>query len=379
VKIRSVEVYLLDAGFLKSALFQTRVANPLSFVPELAERRSLWMWPPQKVVVVIGGADGSEGVSLTNGGPVVASILAGQFARLVAGRDSDDVAAIWDILFRAVLPFDRSGFAMMAVAAIDIALWDLNARSIGVSLGELLGGTRTDSLPVYVTTTRPAAFAGRGLTGIKVPMPFGPEGGADGMRANVEAVRAARAAAGDAAVAIDAFMAWDADYTLRMAEALAPFDLAWIEDPLLPTDLDGLLRVHRESGGIRLGLGNFCFHRWDCRQLLDLGVVGILQPDVAWAGGLTECRRIIELAARYDVPVVLHNAGEQPWAISLAMTIAGDTQIEVVDRGDDAFLNAIFDDRAPVTDGRMRSHRGIAGNRLTEAARASLVPFKVAT
>jgi L-rhamnonate dehydratase len=309
---------------------------------------------------------------------VVAAIVANQFARLIAGRDCSDIAEAWEMCFSAVLPFDRSGVAMMAVAAVDLALWDLEARIGAAALLDLLGGCRHARLPAYVTTVRPEAFAGSGFRGIKIPIPFGPEGGEDGIRANIAAVAAARAAAGpDRDVAIDVFMAWDVDYTLRMAEALRPYRLRWIEDPLPPTDIDAYVRLHRGlAGETALALGNFCFSRWDCLPLLEAGVAGVLQPDVAWAGGLTECRRIAELAARRNVPVILHNAGEQPWAMTLSAALPAATEIEHVDRGDGSLLHGLFDGGPAVADGWVAFDPPPPPYRLSAQARARLVPAR---
>lgn len=375
MKVTQVDVYLLDAGYLQSPLFQRRVASPMSRFPDFAGQRATWMWPPQKVVTIVRGDGEQEGVSVTNGGPVVAAIVKNQFARLIAGRDCSDIPTIWEMCFSAVLPFDRSGFAMMAVAAIDIALWDLRTRTGAAGLLDLLGGRRHASLPAYVTTMRPEAFAASGFKGIKVPMPYGPEGGEEGVAANVAAVAAARAAAGPARdVTIDAFMAWDVDFTLRMAEALRPFRLRWIEDPLPPTDVEAYAVLHRRlAGETALALGNFCFSRWDCLQLLDAGVVGVLQPDVAWAGGLTECRRIAALAAARGVPVILHNAAEQPWAVTMGATLAGETEIEHVDRGDGSLLHGLFEGGPAVVDGRVAYDAPVPAYRLSAHARERLV------
>jgi L-rhamnonate dehydratase len=189
-------------------------------------------------------------------------------------------------------------------------------------------------------------------------------------------VAEARAAAGDARdVAIDVFMAWDVDFTLRMAEALAPYRLRWIEDPLPPTDVDGYVALHSALGGqTALALGNFCFNRWDCRQLLDAGVADILQPDVAWAGGLTECRRIAALAAQKNIPVILHNASEQPWAVAMSATLAGPTEIEHVDRGGGSLLHALFEGDLAIADGAVRYDRGAGHTQLSAQALSRLTP-----
>src|SRR5215212_11053336 len=167
MKINSVEVFLLEAGYLASRLFQRKQASPMNIFPEFAANRSLWMWPPEKVVTLV-RSDDLTGISVTNGGAVVATIVRDQFGRLLLGRDASDCDTAWDIMVRSVSPFDNSGFAMMAVSAIDIALWDLRSKSSSKHLCELLGGDGSArSLRAYATTSDPDAFSGSHFSGIK--------------------------------------------------------------------------------------------------------------------------------------------------------------------------------------------------------------------
>lgn len=374
--IASISVALLDAGYLRSALFQRQLATPMSPFPEFATRRSLWMWPPEKVVTTIVDDRGRAGVSVTNGGAVVATIVRDQFARLLVDRDETDIATLWELAFRSVLPFDRSGFAMMGVAAIDIALWDLRAKREGRDIVELVGGRRAKPLPAYVTTLAPERYANSGFSGIKVAMPASPSDGAEGMAENIDLVRRTRAAAGEKRdVMLDAFMGWDVEYTIRMVEALAPYRVRWFEDPLPPTDVDAYVRLKRACGDrITLALGNFCFSQWDCRALIDAGVVSVLQPDIAWAGGITEALRIDADAMRAGLPIIFHNTSEQPWALSLSQALGTVSEVEYVDRDPGSMLHEMFDGANGVVDGVLRNGSSI-GNALSGRARDALVPF----
>lgn len=353
--IAAVSAIAFDAGFQRQALQTTRIASPMSRWPRFAEARASWMWPTRKALVRVVDSDGCEGWSCTNGGEITALIVNEQLARIVEGADADDPAAIWSQMFHALLPVDRSGIAGMAVAAVDIALWDLRARRDGVALVDLLGGARADSMACYATTTAPEAQAGTPWWGLKAAMPWGPEGGAEGLAQNLALLRRFRAAAGpDRPIMLDAFMAWDADYTLRIAEAAAETGLYWIEDPLPPQDMDGLRRLRAEGGAdLRLALGNFCFNRWDCKALLNEGLVDVLQPDVAWAGGITEALEILALAEGAGVPVVLHNTCEQPWALALAAARINDPLVEFVDRGAGSELYSLMGPPPPCTGGRI--------------------------
>jgi L-rhamnonate dehydratase len=291
---------------------------------------------------------------------------------LLAGEDADAIDLLWDQMVAALLPNDRSGFAMMAVAAIDIALWDLRSRATARSLVDLLGGAKNDRLAVYVTTSQPETVVVKSRHGLKAAAPFGPEAGQEGLAANVALLnRFAEAAGPDVPVMIDAFMAWDADYALRFADAVRDLPLAWIEDPLPPNDIAGMLKLRRElDPRIALALGNFAFSAADCVELLHHGLPGILQPDVSWAGGVTETLRILKLASDAGVPVILHNTCEQPWALAIAAACQVDPIVEFVDRGPESALYSLMGSRPAIADGDVMAPAA-SGNTPPEIARAA--------
>ncbi|WP_306118067.1 MULTISPECIES: enolase C-terminal domain-like protein [unclassified Roseitalea] len=344
--IASVHALALDVGFSRQALQTRRVASPMSRFPAFAERRASWMWPTKKAFVRIETQDGTVGWSCTNGGEVTALIVREHLARMVVGRPLDEIETLWEQMFLSLLPNDRSGFAMMAIAGVDIALWDARTRQTGRPLTELLGGTRREHIHAYATTPDPARLAADGWWGLKAAMPRCVQEGDVGLDENVALMEHFRKIAGpDRRIMLDAFMAWDADYTLRFAEATRDLDIFWIEDPVPPYDIAGLRRIRKAAGeGIRLALGNFCFSRFDCAPLLEEGLVDILQPDVAWAGGITETIRIIEMAEAACVPVILHNTCEQPWALALAAARQKVPIVEFVDRGETSELYGLMGD-----------------------------------
>lgn len=353
MRIVSITARAVDCGFQRQALQTTRVASPMSRFPRFAAERSSWMWPTKKTFVRIEAEDGHLGWACTNGGEIVEMIVNAHLARLLVGEAAEDIDALWAQMVAALIPNDRSGFAMMAVAAIDIALWDLRARTTGRPLVELLGGTGHDPLPVYATTSRPEALASGGWRGLKAAAPYGPEAGQEGLRENIALLQRFCDAAGPGMpVMIDAFMAWDADYTLRFAQAARGLPLAWIEDPLPPDDIEGMIKVRREMDPkLPLALGNFAFSRADCEVLMHHGLAGILQPDIAWAGGITEALRILGLAAAARIPVILHNSCEQPWALAVAAAAQSDPLVEFVDRGGQSPLYSLMGPRPTITDG----------------------------
>jgi len=355
MKIASIQARAVDMGFQSQKLQTTRVASPMSRFAQFGEKRSSWMWPTKKVFVRVESTDGAVGWSVTNGGEIVEMIVNQHLARLMQGAAISDLSDLWDQMFFSLLPCDRSGFPMMAIAGIDIALWDMRCRIEGRALADILGGGAGD-LPVYCTTPQPEVHGDAGWWGLKAAMPFGTASGDHGLAANVDYIRQFRDVAGpDGRVMLDSFMAWDADYTLRFAERAADIGLTWIEDPLPPYDLEGLRLVRARAGdSIRLALGNFCFTRWDCAELTREGLVDVLQPDVAWAGGITECIRILDMARDAGVPVILHNTCEQPWALALAAARQTDAVVEYVDRGATSPLYELSGPPPVITRGRVQ-------------------------
>lgn len=380
MRIVSVEACAIDRGFQNQALQTSRVASPMSRFPRFGERRASWMWPTKKVFVRIEADDGSVGWSCTNGGEIVELIINQHLARLIAGENFDDNATLWDQMFFSLLPCDRSGFSMMAVAGVDIALWDLKAKATGESLVQLLGGSAAETLSTYATTSRPEDIALRGQwAGIKAAAPFGPEAGDTGLEANIDYMRRFRRAAGpDTPIMLDAFMAWDADYTLRFLDGARDLGLWWIEDPLPPYDLDGLRRIRGElDSSIKLALGNFAFNRWDCEELLREGLVDVLQPDVAWAGGITETLRILERAEAAGVPVILHNTCEQPWALAVSAACQTNPIVEFVDRGEQSQLYELMGKPVEISEGMVRVPDSPHGNQPPDDVRIRFAPDRL--
>lgn len=369
MKITEVEVHILESGYLGTNIIRDRAASPMGKFPRFAESRASWIWPTAKVATLVRADTGAEGVSVTNGGDVVATI-ASRLGWLIQGETVDSPQELWELMMRSISLWDRSGFVGMGLAALDIAIWDLCAREAGKPLIDLLGGARTDTLPVYVTTPRPAAFADGGFTGVKMPARFGPESGEEGMRQNCLDVAAARQALGPGAdISFDCFLGWDVDYTAEMISRLAPYRMRWIEDPFLPNDVDGFRKLAK--AGHKFSLGNFLYSYAEMKQFLEMGVVDVLQPDVAWSSGITENLRIAELAREYSVPLLFHNTTEQPWALALSFALPC-AEVEHVDRAGQSILGELFAAQLPTPTGRFKVSDIPSSNALSPVALSAI-------
>jgi len=295
------------------------IANPMFRFPRFRGARAAWRGPGADVVrVFVLTDDGVVGAGECRGGVVAKAIIDSHLAGLLHGQNPLDIELRWEEMWRALLPYGRRGVAVMAISGVDLALWDLLARWVGQPLYRLLGGAAHESLPVYATHPDPARLAAEGFVGLKVPMPCAAEDGRAGFRRNVEAVAAARGAVGpDVDLMVDCFMSWDVAYTIRFARAVREYDLRWIEEALPPDDYDGYARLRRAINWTQIATGEHEYTRWGFAQLLGVHGADVIQPDVTWAGGITEVRRIAALASARGVSVVPHAGVLQPWTVHL--------------------------------------------------------------
>src|ERR1700753_613307 len=169
---------------------------------------------------------------------------------ILLGADPWDTEYLWQLMYRKTMAFGRKGIGMTAISAVDIALWDLLGKSAKQPVYRLLGGRTKAKIPVYasrlysVELTQLAAEARRykqeGYKAMKLRFGWGPVDGAAGMRNNIDLVRTVRETVGDNLdIMADAYMGWTLDYAKRMLPLLGPFNLRWLEEPVIPDDVRG--------------------------------------------------------------------------------------------------------------------------------------------
>jgi L-rhamnonate dehydratase len=234
------------------------------------------------------------------------------FRQLLLGEDPRDVGRLWEKLYRGSLYFGRRGVGIHALSGIDIALWDLCGKALGQPVHRLLGGAHRDRVRAYASTLMPETpaeagreaerWAAQGFTAVKL----GWGGFGRSLDTDVALVETARRAVGDrVTLMFDIGLAWDAATAIRQVQRMERFEPYWIEEPLMPDDLRGYRRL-ADAVDTRIACGEQSVTRWEFEQLLDEGRVDVIQPDIAHAGGLTETRRIAELARLRGVPCVPH-------------------------------------------------------------------------
>ena len=261
-------------------------------------------------------ADGAEGVGYTftcgRNGVAIDALLERDFPALMQGEDADRIEHLWTRLWWAMHYGGRGGPTVLALSAIDIALWDLKAKRLGQPLWKLLGGN-DPRVPCYAggidldypldkLLQQTRDNLARGFRAIKMKV------GRKRLGEDVERVKAMREFLGEGfPLMVDANMKWTADEAIRAARAFAPYDLGWLEEPLIPDDVAGHVRVVRE-GGLPVATGENFRTLWEFKQMIASGGVTFPEPDVTNCGGITPFIKIAHLAEAFNLPVTSHGA-----------------------------------------------------------------------
>ena len=262
------------------------------------------------IVVEIETESGTVGVAAGSGGAPAAWLIANHFRRFLIGEDCRNINKIWDELFRASLPYGRKGLPIMAVSAVDLALWDLLGKIRQEPVYNLIGGKARETISFYCTGPAPDAVKSLGFWGAKVPLPHSHFDGEDGLRKNVAFLARHRESVGpDFPLMVDCYMSLSVPYAIRLAEACKPLNIYWWEEVLPPDDIEGYRLIRQAHPTLKWTTGEHEYTRFGFRRLIEDRALDILQPDVMWVGGLTELLRIAAHASAYDIPIVPHGSG----------------------------------------------------------------------
>ena len=273
-----------------------------------------WRTALGQILVRVETDAGVQGIGVGGGGAAGIHVVQAILRRLVVGAEVDDdaaIAALWERMYRATVPYGRKGLAIMAISGVDLALWDALGHARRQSVAQLLGGATRAPLPCYATTGRPAEAVAQGFRAVKISVGRGPYASVE---ASVELVaRTSEAIGSDVALYTDAGGAWDLAQSLAAAEAFARYGVGWLEEPLPADDLAGYGELCRNSP-IPIAGGEHEYTVHGFRELAQHRAHTIWQPDVCWTGGLTQLRAIFALAAEEGVRVVPHR-GSEVWAL----------------------------------------------------------------
>jgi len=304
--------------------------------------------------------EGAEGMGYTytvgkTGGAAIHAMIENDLTPFLIGKDPRRVERIWEEMWWHVHYVGRGGIASFAIAAIDIALWDMKARAAGEPLWRFLGGHECKArayaggidlqLPLDDLFKQTRQNLDRGFRAIKMKV------GRDRLAEDVERVAAMRQFLGpDIPLMVDANMRWTVDEAIRAAHALAGCDVYWLEEPTAPEEVGGHARIARE-GGLPIAAGENLRTLYEFEQMIAHGGISFPEPDVSNCGGITAWLRVAQMAAEHDLPVTTH--GVHDLHVHLLAAVPNASYLEVHGFGLEAFVRhplQIEDGKAAASD-----------------------------
>ena len=336
MKITGLRIRELDGTLDRSSpLWEERIVRPIDIYPAYADvpdprfsSPDEGPHPVRQAFLEIHTDEGVTGLS----GPLTSSteafIIDTELRPVLMGADPLATELLWDQMYRIMI-HGRKGDPMMAVSAVDCCLWDIKGKWLSQPVYRLLGGPTRTEIPAYASALgyshepgkiveRAKELVAEGYKATKWFFRYGPADGAEGMARNLRLAQTLREAVGpDVDIMLDAWNSWDVSYAIKMAERLAEYDLRWLEEPVMPDNLSGYVEI-RAASPVPISGGEHEYTRWGFRQIVETRAMDILQPDIYWAGGISETLKICALASSFGLPVIPHGHSAQASAHLIA-------------------------------------------------------------
>jgi len=346
MKIADVRCFKVR-GPAAPSLIAERQIGMLDIYPEYAARtvtpRSVESQQGAKadaIYVEVEADDGTVGLF----GPIfpeTAYLILLKLRSHLIGQDPLATERLWDVMYRQDR-HAREGNQMMAISAVDNALWDLKGKHFGLPVYRLLGGPTREKIDCYASmlghpldldkvTERAQWAVEQGFKAQKWFFKYGPIHGLAGMARNVDLVRTVREAVGpDIEIMFDCWMGWDLTYTIRLLERIEEYRPRWVEEAV-PADRTDDFAAIKASSRIPLSTGEHEYTRWGFQKLLQADAIDVIQADPDWCGGITELVKICTLASAYGRVVIPHGhsihaavhvvASQSPYVCPMAETL----------------------------------------------------------
>lgn len=279
----------------------------------------------------------------------VERIVEDQFKPMLVREDPFDVERLWQKMYVRSIHWGRKGVIIPIISGLDIALWDIMGKCLGKPVYELLGGMYRDKVRVYASAgmARPIdeivkeaqGFVAQGFTAVKIRI-------GTNLRDDVKVVKAVRKGVGDEIdLMVDAGQAyvdfpWDYNAALSIAKRLEDYDLYWLEEPCVPDDIEGYVRL-TSSVDLPIAGGENEYTKFGFKDLIVKRAVDILQPDVTRAGGISECKKIAAIAAAFHMQCAPHIFGSGASLMANMHFIASTPNILIMEY--DCTLNPLRD------------------------------------
>ncbi len=296
------------------------------------------------ITVRITDADGVEGLGYTytvgSGARAIRSLIADNLSPLLQGADETLIEALWERMWWSMHFVGRGGMAAFAIAAVDIALWDLKARQANMPLWRMLGGYDAKvrayaggidlQFPLEKLLDQTRDNLAKGFRAIKMKV------GRDVLSEDVARVAAMRDLLGDDfPLMVDANMRWTNDQAVEAALALADLRPYWIEEPMVPEDIAGFARL-RQLSPAPIATGENFHSLSEFQAMISAGGVSFPEPDVATCGGVTVWMKVAKLAESYNLPVTSH--GVHDLHVQLLAAVPNASYLEVHGFGLETFM-----------------------------------------
>lgn len=273
------------------------------------------------------------------GGAAVVSMIERDLAPILIGEDPRRIERLWERMWWRLHYAGRGGTAVFSVSAVDIALWDLEGKRRQEPLWRLLGGHQP-RVPAYAggidlhftleaLKEQTRGFLAQGFRAIKMKV------GRPKLAEDLARVAAVREIVGpDIPIMVDANMRWRVDEAIRASHALKEYDILWLEEPTIPDDLPGHVRIARE-GALPIATGENLHTLYEFRQFIGAGAVDFPEPDVSNVGGITVWTKVAHLAEAHNLPVTSH--GVQDLHVHLLAAVPNASYLEAHGFGLDHF------------------------------------------
>lgn len=297
------------------------------------------------IAVRIRDSDGAEGLGYTytvgkTGGAAVRAHLEQDIAPWIVGEDPRRIEQLWQEMWQRLHYVGRGGVSSFAISAVDVALWDLKAKRAGEPLWRFLGGFDPKVkvyaggidllMPLTELREQTQANLERGFRAIKMKV------GRERLSEDVERVAEMRNLLGDEfPLMVDANMRWSAEQAVRAARAFRELNVYWLEEPIIPDDVDGHVRVARD-GGVPIAAGENLHTLYEFQKTIASGAVAFPEPDLSNIGGVTGWMKVARLAEAHNLPVTTH--GVHDLHVHLLGAVPNASYLEAHGFGLDKFL-----------------------------------------
>jgi L-rhamnonate dehydratase len=274
-----------------------------------------------EVWVQIIAENGQWGIGRCSFGQPVANLIDFHLAPLLEGQDCFSIEYLNDLMYRSNARLG-TGLTNVAQSGIDLALWDLKGKLLDLPVYKLIGGPSRNHIDLYSTGDDLDWYIELGFKSFKITNPAHYEMGIKGLDLVEKRVIDAQNLIGNSTeLMINAVMSYNTEFTIRLAERLRKYEIRWIEEPLIPHDIDGLISIKKSAPWMPIATGEDHRGRHSFKQMIESKCVDVVQPDINWVGGLTETLKIYNLAETSGIITIPHGGANSPFGQHFALAM----------------------------------------------------------